>query len=92
MSFNGPDIRTLRQRLGWSVAEMARQLGCTTNLIQIWENGVEKPDFETLNQLRYLRNQVDTTSEHISQKPAVETEMEKRRVGQLPHRDLLKDN
>jgi transcriptional regulator with XRE-family HTH domain len=92
MSFTGPDIRNLRQRLGWSVAEMARQMGCSTNLIQIWENGVQAPDFEALNQLRYLRNQVDMTSDHIAQKPQVENEMEKRRVGQLTHRDLLKDN
>ncbi len=92
MSFNGSDIRNLRQRLGWSVAEMARQMGCSTNIIQIWENGVQQPDFEAINQLRYLRNQVETTSDHIAQKPVAENEMEKRRISQLTHRDLLKDN
>jgi len=92
MSFTGPDIRSLRQRLGWSLAEMARQMGCTTVLIQIWENGEEVPDFEALNQLRYLRNQVEMTSEYIAQNPHVECEMERRRVSQLTHRDLLKDN
>lgn len=90
MSFSGPDIRTLRQRLGWSLAEMARQMGCTTELIQTWEAGAQVPDFEALNQLRYLLNQVDLTSDHIAQKPYVEIEIEKRGVGQLTHRDLLK--
>lgn len=71
---------------------MARQMGCSTNLIQVWENGGQVPDFEALNQLRYLRNQVEMTSEHISQKPHVENEMENRRVSQLTHRDLLKEN
>ena len=71
---------------------MARQMGCSTNLIQVWETGGQVPDFEALNQLRYLRNQVEMTSEHISQKPQVENEMENRRVSQLTHRDLLKEN
>ena len=96
MSFSAPDIRTLRQRLGWSMAEMARQMGCTTVLIQAWESGASIPDFEALNQLRYLRNQVEMTSEHIAQNPQVESELERRRVSQLSHRvvvrDLLKDN
>lgn len=91
MSFSAPDIRTLRQRLGWSMAEMARQMGCTTVLIQSWETGGSTPDFEALNQLRYLRNQVEMMSEHIAQRPQVECEMERRRVAQLTHRDLLKD-
>ncbi len=92
MSFNNQDIRTLRQRLGWSVAEMARRMGCSADLIGKWETGASQPDSEALNQLRYLRNHVETYSEQIQQKPQLEKEMESRRVGQLTHRDLLKDN
>lgn len=92
MSFTGPDIRTLRQRMGWSLAEMARQMGCSTALIQNWEAGTSMPDNDALNQLRYLSNHCEKYSELIKQKPQVELEMETRRVGQLTHRDLLKDN
>jgi transcriptional regulator with XRE-family HTH domain len=92
MSFNNQDIRSLRQRLGWSVAEMARRMGCSSELIGRWETGASQPDSEALNQLRYLRNLVEASSEHIQQNPLVEKEMESRRVVQLTHRDLLKDN
>jgi len=87
----GTKIRTLRQRFGWSVAEMARRMGCKTRLIQAWEQGASKPDHEALNQLRYLQNHLESYSEQIAQKPMVEKAMEERHVAQLTHRDLLKD-
>jgi transcriptional regulator with XRE-family HTH domain len=91
MSFTGPSIRTLRQRLGWSVAEMARRMGCNTRMIQSWERETAKPDADALNQLRYLQNYVESYSEHIAQNPQVEKAIEDRHVAQLTHRDLLKD-
>ncbi len=90
MSFSGPNIRTLRQRLGWSLAEMARQMGCSTDLISKWECGSLHPDSDALNQLTYLQNYVEVYSEQIAQKPLAELEMETRRVAQLTHRDMLK--
>jgi transcriptional regulator with XRE-family HTH domain len=92
MSFNNQDIRTLRQRLGWSLAEMARQMGCSADLVGKWETGASQPDSDALNQLRYLRNHVETYSEQIRELPLVEKEMESRRVAQLTGRDLLKDS
>lgn len=91
MALSGSDIRQLRQRLGWSLAEMARQMGCTTAIVQSWENSEQQPDHETLNQLRHLRNHVEAHAEHIAQTPRVETELEMRRLAQITHRDLLKD-
>jgi transcriptional regulator with XRE-family HTH domain len=91
MSLKGPEIRTLRQRLGWSLAEMARRMGCKTKLIQKWEAGQAAPDMEAMNQLHYLRNHVESNSELIAQRPHLEREMEERRMAQLTHRDLLKD-
>jgi transcriptional regulator with XRE-family HTH domain len=88
---NHTEIRTLRQRLGWSVAEMARQMGCTTVLIQSWETGASHPDSDSLNQLRYLCDHVESKSHLISQTPLAEREMETRGVAQLTHRDLLED-
>lgn len=92
MSFKNQDIRNLRQRLGWSVAEMARQMGCNSALIQKWEEGSAAPDSEALNQLRSLRNHVENYNERIAEKPILDTEVKSRRVAQLTHRDLLKDN
>ncbi|HMN67360.1 MAG TPA: helix-turn-helix domain-containing protein [Bdellovibrionales bacterium] len=92
MSFKNTDIKNLRQRLGWSVAEMARQMGCGVDLIQKWEAGDLTPDSDALNQMRYLRNHVEVNSDKIAEKPIVENEIKSRRVSQLTHRDLLKDN
>lgn len=91
MSFSGQKIKTIRQRLGWSVAEMARRMGCGTELIQKWETESQSPDPDALNQLRYLQNHLESYSDKIAQKPQVEKEMEERRMAQLTHRDLLKD-
>jgi len=91
MSLNSTDIRTLRQRLGWSLAEMARQMGCTMALVQSWETGAARPDADGLNQLRYLRDHVESKSQVLSQTPLAEKEMESRKVAQLTNRDLLED-
>jgi transcriptional regulator with XRE-family HTH domain len=68
---------------------MARRLGCTTDLLGQWENGAKVPESETLNQLRYLRNHADMTSIQTQRQPAIEVEIEIRRVSQLTHRDLF---
>ncbi len=91
MKFNGQDIRTLRQRLGWSLAEMGRRMGCSSQLIQDWELEAQRPDGDALNHLCFLLNHVESASDQVAQAPIVEKEMQSRGVGQLTHRDLLKD-
>lgn len=87
----GSDIRHLRQRLGWSMAEMARQMGCTTDLIGRWEAGQIAPESEAVNQLKYLQGYVEQNSERVRQSPEAEDRMETRGLSQLTHRDLLND-
>jgi len=91
MKFKGTEIRTLRQRLGWSLAEMGRRMGCNSELIQKWETDSLRPDGDAVNQLCFLRNHVESSSDQVAQRPLVEKEMQSRGVGQLTHRDLLKD-
>ena len=91
MKFEGKDIRSLRQRLGWSVAEMARRMGCNSTLIQKWETGTSVPDHDAVNQLCFLQNHVESASDHVAQWPLAEKELQSRGVAQLTHRDLLKD-
>jgi transcriptional regulator with XRE-family HTH domain len=91
MTFSNEQIRKLRQRLGWSLAEMARQMGCSTDLISAWETGSSKPDQDAVNQLCFLQGHVDEASVHTLQAPLAEVEMETRGMAQLTHTDLLKD-
>lgn len=89
---NGQEIRKLRQRLGWSLAEMARQVGASVDIIANWELDAERPDPDTINHLRQLTFHVETYSEQILQLPIAEKEMEDRGMSQLTHRELLKDS
>jgi transcriptional regulator with XRE-family HTH domain len=92
MQLTGNDIRHLRQRLGWSLAEMARQMGCTTELVTRWESGSSLPESDSLNHLRYLHGYVENNCEMIRGCPVAETHMEAQRLSQCTNRDLLKDN
>lgn len=91
MSLSHQEIRILRQRLGWSQAEMARRMGCPTSLIQAWEEGSSSPDKEALHQLQFLSAHVELRSEIISRIPIAEREMEIRKMSQLTHSDLLNE-
>lgn len=92
MKFKGNEIRNLRQRLGWSQAELARRMGCNSQLVQSWESESATPDTEAMNQLCFLRNHVESSSDRVAQMPLAEKEMQSRGVGQLTGRDLLKDH
>ncbi len=91
MKFSGREIRTLRQRLGWSQAELARRMGADSELIKNWELDIIIPDTEAVNQLCFLRNHLETTSDQVAQTPLAEKELQERGVGQLTRRDLLND-
>jgi DNA-binding transcriptional regulator YiaG len=91
MEFKGHEIKTIRQRLGWSMAEMARRMGCDTELVKQWEMSLILPDPDAVNQLCYLLNYVESNADQILRKPLIEREMEERRMAQLTHRDLMKD-
>jgi hypothetical protein len=73
------------------MAEMGRRMGCNVTLVAQWETDIACPDADSMNQLRFLQDHVDTTADFIAQKPLVEKEMDSRGVAQLTHRDLLKD-
>lgn len=89
MISNPEDIRQLRQRLGWSAAEMARRMGCSVELIAAWESGHQSPEPEVLNQMEYLDSHIRSYSEKISQTPMAEKIMQDDHLSQLTHRDLL---
>ena len=83
------DIKQLRQRLGWSLAEMARRMGCKADLVTAWECGKRCPDSDVINQMQYLESYLAGYSDRISQTPMAEKVMDDDRLSQLTHRDLL---
>lgn len=88
MSFTGSEIKKLRQRLGWSAAEMARRLGCDTDLLNSWECGSSRPDNDALNQMHALHQHAEAASDKTAQTPQLEKETESRHLSQLNLHDL----
>lgn len=88
MEITASQVKNLRLRLGWSLAEMARQMGCTVEIISAWESGKIDPDPEAKNQISYLETYVETYNDKIAQKPMAEREMEDRMLSQLTHQDF----
>jgi transcriptional regulator with XRE-family HTH domain len=86
---NPEDIKQLRQRLGWSLAEMARRMGCSVDIVSAWEAGHQSPDSEVINQMEYLESYLHSYSQRISQTPLAEKVMHEDRLSQLTHRDLI---
>ncbi len=60
MSFNGQEIRKLRQRLGWSPGGDGPANGCSTDLISRWELNAQ-PRCRQSQSTRYLNVYVETT-------------------------------
>ena len=65
------EIFQLRTRLGWSMYEMARQLGVSRSTIWAWEHGQNQPDPMRLAVLRQLRGRLNEAEEQRSQQEFV---------------------
>ncbi len=59
-------IRSLRLSLGWSQAELARQLGCASSLILSWEMNEEAPTHHYRIQLDLLKLKSDQWIENLA--------------------------
>ena len=92
MNLNSSEIRRLRQRLGWSLAEMARRMGCSCDLINAWEAGTLKPEPEACGQLQSLNHHVESHAARLHQEPTAEVHMAAHGLGQLTGRALLGGN
>lgn len=88
MDLSAKDMKKLRLRLGWSLAEMARQMGASVDIVSSWESGQQTPDSEVVNQMRYLLTYVDSYNDIIAQRPMSEREMEDRMLSQMTYREI----
>ncbi|MDR8389908.1 helix-turn-helix domain-containing protein [Aliifodinibius sp. S!AR15-10] len=53
------DIRQLRQRLGWSLADFGRYFGVTAQAVLKWERGTAQPNDFALATMIQLRSGLD---------------------------------
>lgn len=61
------DIRELRQRLGWSLAEFGRHFGVTPQAVLKWERGTARPSDFALATMIQLNRRLDKISENRKQ-------------------------
>ena len=76
-------IKGLRRRLGWSQAELARQLSCSVELIRSWETDCPQLDKEVLDQLDRWSNAAEDRSEKLQLNPLKERDLADQGVEQI---------
>lgn len=89
MSWSPQQIRNLRLRLGWSLAEFGRHLGGSVREVQLWENGELNIQPEKINLLIQLVAQVERNAQRLQQEPMAEMVMERDALAQVTHDHIL---
>ncbi len=88
MEFSAVEIRQLRHRLGWSLAELARCLKTDLATVVRWEKGAIPPSNEQRNQLVNIMSQAESNSERVQRRPIAEVAMRERGLCQIHNFDL----
>jgi ribosome-binding protein aMBF1 (putative translation factor) len=81
--WNRENIRSLRLRLGWSRADLARRLSCSSSDVGTWEEGRQTPDTQVANELILIAKHADACSEEIRTSPRAESLCESKALGQI---------
>lgn len=88
MIWNGTKLRELRLRIGWSQAEMARQLGCDIELVRDWEFDDPEIPFGHSLSLSVIYSTVESNSELSGQRALSQAVMKNLGVCQIGSHDL----
>ncbi|MBX7232506.1 MAG: helix-turn-helix domain-containing protein [Bdellovibrionales bacterium] len=88
MFFQAQELRRIRLRLGWSVAEMARRLDCPLDFVFKMESGEDNIPQKYSDQLYHWSNQIEEISSRVAQIPWAETNMNKKSLSQMSQDEL----
>jgi transcriptional regulator with XRE-family HTH domain len=75
MIWQGADVRQLRQRLGWSRAELARRLGVELSAVTTWEDANQPPTEDYSDHLNFMLRHVESHCDSMARKPLAEALM-----------------
>lgn len=84
-------IKSLRLRLGWSQADLARRLNCSSTDIELWESGSAVPTSDFANELFLVGKQADTCSREVHRSPQVETLCEQKALAQIEFSEIKEE-
>lgn len=77
------NVKSLRLRLGWTQADLARRLNCASYEVESWETGQSIPNSQISSQLELLLSQADACAFEMQSAPKAESFCEKQRLGQI---------
>jgi DNA-binding transcriptional regulator YiaG len=84
-------IKSLRQRLGWSQAELSRRLKCNSSEVDLWEAGKSDPPSKLCNELMLLSKQAEACSEEVQTAPLAENICDKKALGQIEFSEIKEE-
>lgn len=77
------NIKSLRLRLGWTQADLARRLNCEVAEVSSWELGIEPLSPKVCSELQILFSQAEAYAEEIHCGPQAESLCEQQDLGQI---------
>jgi transcriptional regulator with XRE-family HTH domain len=90
-TLNKNTIKSLRLRLGWSQADLARRLNCASIEVEHWENGSQTPTAHFLNEMFLLVKQADACSHEVHASPLAEDMCDKQALGQIEFSEVKEE-
>lgn len=90
-SWSKDAIKSLRLRLGWSQADLARRLSCASTDVELWENGSRSPAAQFMNELFLISKQADVCSHEVAASPRAETLCDQKALGQIEFSEIKEE-
>jgi DNA-binding transcriptional regulator YiaG len=84
-------IKSLRQRLGWSQAELSRRLRCSSAEVLLWEAGEATPPRNLSNELLLLSKQAEACSQEVQSAPLAEKICDQKALGQIEFSEIKEE-
>lgn len=89
MNWTAQEIKQLRSRLGWSQAELARQMKTELAQISAWELGTTPPADQYRSRFAQIFHQAELNAERVQRRPIAEIIMRDRGLSQIHDFDVL---
>lgn len=87
-TWNKQGLKSLRMRLGWSRADLARRMDCTGADIESFESGKSQPKLEFIQMLEIIYAQAETCSNELQSIPQCEKHMQKNSTDQVDFEEV----
>lgn len=88
MSRSSTELKELRLRLGWSLSEMCRRLGCARDIVLAIEAGEKEPDREALIQYEALFSVLEEQSRKNQIRPLADSVLQAESLQQISEDSL----